>query len=427
MKALPMQFERSIGRWAMTGLVVNCIIGSGIFGLPGELNRLLGRASPIAMIAAGLLMASIMAPAAEVASQFSEPGGAYLYARRSFGRFVGLQVGWFSLLSSVAAGATIANLFVVYLAGQVPSAGHGVLRALVLLAFVGIPAGVNYFGVRQGAILSSVLVVSKIVPLLVIIVLGLARFSTKLELIHAREIVAPGWANWLNALLLLMFAYQGFEYAIMAGGEVENPRRTIPFSLGMGLLAVVAVYTFLQFVTLATIGTSTSARSVADSASVLIGPMGATVITIAVLISTSGANSSLLLEAPRLVFSLAAEGEFPAALAQLHPRFHTPATAIVSFAALVWLLAVSGGFFWLLAVTAAASMIMYVSICAAFFQLRRSQPAADALRVPLGPVLSVIGIFMSLVLITRLQLSQALLVGVTVLVAAANWWIASKR
>src|SRR2546421_9510337 len=94
-------FVRSIGRWAMTGLVINCIVGSGIFGLPGELNRLLGRASPIAMIAAGLLMASIMAPTAEGGSQFFEPGGAFPYARQIFGSVVGFQITWVSLLSSL--------------------------------------------------------------------------------------------------------------------------------------------------------------------------------------------------------------------------------------------------------------------------------------------------------------------------------------
>ncbi|HUO26075.1 MAG TPA: APC family permease [Candidatus Aquilonibacter sp.] len=415
---------RSIGRWAMTGLVINCIIGSGIFGLPGELNRLVQRASPIAMIVAGILMASIMAPAAEVASQFCEAGGAYLYARRAFGRFVGLQIGWFSLLSAVAAAATIANLFVVYLSGDFPATGQGWPRALVLLAFVGVPAAINYLGVSKGAVLSSVLVVAKILPLAVIIVLGLARFSTRLEVIHFGEITAPGWGNWLSALLLLMFAYQGFEYAIIPGGEVDNPRRTMPFSLGAGLLLVVVIYTLLQFVTVATIGTSTSMRPVADTASALIGPMGGILTTIAVLISTGGANSSLMLDSPRLIFSLAAEREFPGVFASVHPRFHTPGIAIISYAVLVWLLAISGGFFWLLAISAAASMVMYISICAALIQLRRVQPHAEALRVPFGPALSLIGIVISLVLIAQLHLDQALLMLVTVLLAAANWWLA---
>ena len=103
-----MEFVRSIGRWAMIGLVINSIIGSGIFGVPSELIRLLGRASPLAMIVAALAMAVIMAAVTEVASQFSDPGGPYLYVRTAFGRFAGLQVGWFWLLAVVGGGAASA-------------------------------------------------------------------------------------------------------------------------------------------------------------------------------------------------------------------------------------------------------------------------------------------------------------------------------
>ena len=97
-----MTFVRSIGRWTMTALVINGIIGAGIFALPGELSRLLGRASPFAMIFAAVAMGIIMSCVAEVASQFSEPGGAYLYTRTAFGRFVGMQIAWFFLLAVVA-------------------------------------------------------------------------------------------------------------------------------------------------------------------------------------------------------------------------------------------------------------------------------------------------------------------------------------
>src|SRR5262249_59557422 len=118
----PMALVRSIGRWAMTALVINCIIGGGIFGLPGELTRLLGRASPIAMILAALGMAVILLCFAEVASQFSEPGGAYLYVRTAFGRFAGMQISWFDLLNMVGTVAALANLFVDYLATFFPAA-----------------------------------------------------------------------------------------------------------------------------------------------------------------------------------------------------------------------------------------------------------------------------------------------------------------
>ena len=421
-----MGFVRSIGRWAMTGLVINCIIGSGIFGVPGELNRLLGRASPMAMIFSALVVACVMAPTAEVASQFSEPGGAYLYSRSAFGRFVGMQVGWFSLLTNIAAPAANANLFVLYSAGVFPSAAYGWSRVLLISALIGVPAALNYFGVRNGAGLSSVLVMAKLLPLSTLIILGLAHFGRHVQFIHLSEVSAPGWGPWLSALLLLVFAYDGFQNAIIPGGEVKDPRRTVPFSLAAGLLVSMGVYTLLQFVMVATIGISTSGRSVADTARVLLGPGGGTLVAIAVMISTGGNISSAMLNAPRLAFSLAAHGEFPTFLARLHPRFHTPALAIVCYAALVWMLAVSGGFFWLLALTAASAMVTHISTCAALTRLRRQQPQADALRVPFGPVFSVIGITISLVLISRLQLSQAVLMGVTVAIASANWWLVKR-
>src|SRR5215470_8672580 len=115
-----MAFVRSIGRWTMTALVINCIIGAGIFGLPAELTRLLGRASPFAMIFAALGMAIIMACVTEVASQFSEPGGAYLYVRTAFGHFMGMQIGWFDLLAVTGGLAAVASLFLNYFTAFLP-------------------------------------------------------------------------------------------------------------------------------------------------------------------------------------------------------------------------------------------------------------------------------------------------------------------
>jgi basic amino acid/polyamine antiporter, APA family len=417
-------FVRSLGRWAMTGLVINCIIGSGIFGIPGELNRLLGRASPVAMILAAALVACIVAAFAEVASQFQEPGGAYLYARAVFGSFVGLQVGWFCLLSIIASAAANANLFVVYLAGVFPGAGRGLARVLLLAALVGIPAAVNHFGARRGAGLSSVLVVAKILPLLLLILLGAMRFGHQFQPIHISEITAPGWRPWLSALLLLVFAYKGFEFALIPGGEVKDPKRTIPFALATGLLGAMVIYTLIQFVTVATIGTSTSARPVADTALVLMGPVGAIFIAFAVMISTSGHVASLMLQAPRLAYSLSAQGEFPAFFSRLHLRFHTPTVAIACYGGLVWLLAVTGGFYIALVLATASAMVMYSAVCAALIRLRRTRPHANALRVPFGPALSIVGIVTSVALMTQLRRSEALFMGVTALIATVNWWLA---
>lgn len=423
-----MSFVRSLGRWAMTGLVLNCVIGSGIFGLPGELNRLLGRASPAAMIFAVIPVSCIMAVMAEVASQFTEPGGAYLYARTVFGRFIGLQVGWFSLFSIIAAAAAAnANLFVVYLAGVFPEAGRGLLRVLFLSLLIGVPALVNYFGARHGAGLSSALIVAKTLPLILLIVLGVALFGHHFQAIHLSEITTPGPRPWLTALLLLVFAYGGFEYAIIPGGEVKDPKRTMPFALGASLMVVMVIYTLIQFVTVATIGTSTSDRPVAEVAAVLLGPGGAIFIATAVMISTSGHVSSVMLHAPRLAYSLSAQREFPGFLARLHPRFHTPTTAIVWYAGLVWVLAVTGGFYVALVLSTASSVVMYVSVCASMIRLRQMRPRADAMRVPFGVPISIFGIVVSIALLSQLNRTEALLMIVTALIAIANWWLVRGR
>jgi len=180
-----MSLLRTIGRWSFTALIVNTIIGSGIFGIPSELNGIVGRASPIAMLLAGLGMSIMVACFAEVASQFSEPGGAYLYSRTAFGSFVGMQVGWFSWLAPMAAGAAGANLLSVYFSGLFPSMAAGVFRVGLMTVLIGILAIANYVGVETGTRLSSLFTVAKLLPLAVLIVLGLLHFIRAPELIRS--------------------------------------------------------------------------------------------------------------------------------------------------------------------------------------------------------------------------------------------------
>jgi basic amino acid/polyamine antiporter, APA family len=422
-----MKFERSIGRWAMVGLIVNGIIGSGIFGVPSELNRLLGSASPLAMLVAGLAMAIIIACYAEVASQFSEHGGVYLYARVAFGRFAGVQVGWFWLLSSVASGGASANLFVIYLASIWPTAAHGWVRALVLTLLIAIPTVANYLGVRAGADMSSALAVAKLLPLGLLIVLGLGRFHQQVHAIHASQIVAPGWAAWASALILLFFTYDGFEDCLVPVGEVREPRRTVPFALFAGLLVTMVVYALLQLMTVATIGTRVTDHPLADAAAIIVGRGGAAFVAIAVMCSTYGWISASILNAPRLPYSFVEHGDAPAWLAKVHPRFHTPGLAIIVYGLLIWAMALSGTFLWALVLSAGSMMVYHVAVCAALIRLRRIQPGAEAMRAPFGRLLAVLGIGIALVLLTQLERTEIMFMGVTALIAAANWWWADRR
>jgi amino acid transporter len=380
------------------------------------------------MLTAALMMSVIMACAIEVSSHFSDTGGAYLYVRTVFGGFAGVQIGWFWLLSAIGGGAVNANLFTFYLSGLWPDANQGWIRWATTAVLIAIPTIANYVGVRQGATLSSILVTAKLLPLIVLIVLGLFRFAQHGWVMPLATVpVDAGSGAWLDALLLLVAAYGGWDLALAPTGEVKESRRTIPFALACGLAAAAALYVLTQCVTLSTIGTNPTDRPVADAASVLMGRTGALFVTVAVLLSTYGNISACILNAPRIVYALAANGDAPTALGKVHPQFRTPAPAILLYALSVWLLAASGTFVWALALGAGSLTVLYGSVCACLFKLRGLNPAAQSLRVPVGRILASVGMAISALLLTRLEPGQFLLMGVTALGAAASWWWATKR
>ena len=167
------QLVRVIGRWSMVALAVNCIVGSGIFGLPSLVAAQIGSASPAAVLVGGIAMGVIIACYAEVASQFTETGGHYIYVRRAFGRLAGLQVGWLNLLSRLTACAASVNLLVISLGEFWPAAGAPVPRFVIISLLVGTLAVANYRGVASGTLVSNVSVVAKFLPLTLVCVVGL--------------------------------------------------------------------------------------------------------------------------------------------------------------------------------------------------------------------------------------------------------------
>ena len=222
--------------------------------------------------------------------------------------------------------------------------------------------------------------------------------------------------------MLLFFIYSGYEDATVPSGEVRDPQRTIPISLIMGVGICMAVYTLIQFLVVATIGASTSERPLATSAAVLIGSGGERFVEVAAMISAYGYISASMLNAPRLLFSMADRREIPALFGKLHPRFNTPHVSVITFAVLAWVLALTGTFHWAVVLSAGAAMIFDGTICAALLRLRRTQPEAATFRLPFGPVFSALGMVICAVLLSRMELKQVLLMGITAVIAAGNWW-----
>jgi amino acid transporter len=407
--------------------VVNTIIGSGIFGIPTPLNAVVGRASPLAMIFAGIAMGLMLGCFAEVASRFTEPGGAYLFTRAAFGRFAGIEVGWFSWLAPMGTSAAAANLFTAYLGAYVPFASTAVGRAGVIVGLFAILAIANVLGVNVGANLSSVFTVAKLLPLLLLIVLGCVFFVHHPQTFRQAQPMPRGISPWVDAMLLLSFAYGGFENAILPAGEVRDPQRTIPFALIVGLLLCIAVYALVQFAAVATIGTAPAERPLASAASVLIGEGGALFITVAAMISSFGHLSAVALATPRLTYSLAEQHDFPALFGKLHARFQTPYVSIIAFGFLTSLLAVSGTFRWAIAMASGALVIIYASVCASMIRLRRTDSARAAMHLPAGDAIACFCILIAVVLLTRLTLREGFLLLLTFAIALVHWLLVRKE
>ncbi len=411
-----MALRRDIGKWALTGLMVNATIGSGIFGVPGELLKLLGPASPFAFCLAGLGMSLIVACYVEVSSQFTEAGGSYLYVRTAFGRWAGLQIAWFSALAPIAACAAQANLFAAYLAEFNEAAATGAGRVLVMCVLIGVPTGVNLVGANAGKALSSVLVIAKLLPLCLLIGMGLLHgdHPGAVRPDALKPDTHSALSAWLTAILLTTFSYGGFEDSLSAAGEFKRPRQTVVFGLVASLVICSVVYFLTQLTVVHALGDMETTRPLAAVGAVLLGPLGASFITVTALISTAGAISSNIMATPRIVFALADRNDFPATFARVNAAGSAPVAAVLAVGVLVLLLAVTGTFKWALAITAGSQMIVLGSACAALVRLRSLHPAAAAVRLPAGRTIAVLGVLFSVLLVAQLQPNEIELMSVVV-------------
>ena len=424
------QLVRAIGRWSLVALVVNSIIGSGVFGLPSTVAALIGVYSPYAVLAAGAGMSLIIGCFAEVASRFQEAGGPYLYARVAFGRMMGIQTAWMLWLGQIAAPAANANLFVIYLGEFFPHAKDPLPRALILTALVGVLAFINIRGVRAGAQVSNLFTAAKLVPLIFVIALGLLALQRHHWNIATAPVGPVNMSQWLKAMLLLVFAYGGFETALAPMSEAKNPRRDAPFALFTALVVCTALYALIQYVVVGVLPDAAhSQRPLADVARLAVGPVGAALVAVGALISFYGYLSAKILAMPRVPFALAEQGDFPKVFAAVHRRFHTPYVSILVFAAMVWGLALIGDFKWNVTLSAVARLLYYGVACAALPVLRRKEPegAAAMFHLPAGNFFAVVGVMLCMILATRVDFGQSLILIATIALALVNWVLVVRK
>ncbi|HEX6198858.1 MAG TPA: APC family permease [Thermoanaerobaculia bacterium] len=396
--------RRVVPRWQIVGLSLNDVVGSGVYLLPAAAAAYLGPASLWAVGLAGLAVLLLVLCFAEAASYFDEPGSGYLYARTAFGPLVGFEVGWMTWLARVASVASLSVGFAQALSHLWPGAAAGWGRAAAIVVPLLALTAINYVGVAAGARTAVTLEVAKIVPLLVFVGAGLFAVSPTL----ARTQPATEGGGVAAAALLLLFAYAGFENTAAPAGEYRNPRRDVPFALLAQIATVTLLYLGVQWVALGTLpGLAGAETPLADAARGFLGPWGGWLLTIGAALSILGTNSNTVLAGPRYLFALAQDGvelgfgPEPVArfFARVHPRYRTPAAAILVQTAIALPLALSGTFVGLAALSVVARLATYLGTAAAVPVLRRKLPKTDrGFRLPGGPAIPIAACALSLLL-----------------------------
>lgn len=419
---------RAIGRWSLAALTINCIVGSGVFGLPSVIAGTLGDASPFAWLFAAAATGLVMACFAEVASRFDQSGGVFLYTRTAFGRTSGIAVAWLGLLARLTAIAANANLFVIYLAEFWSRASAPFPRAIVLIFLFGLLTWINYIGVRTGTTLSNVFTAIKLITLGAFVVGGsFFLLATHHPLLISAPKAPPG--VWFHPVLLLLFAYGGYETALAPAAEAKDPRRDYPFALLVALVTCTFMYVMTQSIVISVVPASAmSNRPIAAAAQVMLGSRGAGVVSIAILVACYGYLSANILGFPRMLFALAQKGDVPAFMARVHPKFHTPHIAIVVLSGCALAFALAGNFQWNIAISAISRLIYYASVCAALPVLRRKKEVPEAqFRLPMGNIFSLLAFAVSLSLFPKLDSRGLLVMGVLAVCIFANAIWAVRR
>jgi amino acid transporter len=387
------KLKRVLSRWDLVAIVINIVIGAGIFGLPAKVYKEIGSYSLLAFVGCALIIGLVVLCFAEVSSRFDSTGGMYLYAKEAFGPVVGFEAGWLMWVVRVTTFAANCNLMLDYLAGFNEGINKGGLRVGLIVMVVAIFALVNLLGIRQSSILNNIFTVGKIVPLLVFVAVGLffiqpANFSFG---------AAPEYDKFSSAILLLIYAFVGFEYAVTPAGEAREPKKDLPFALLVGLGFVAVLFILIQIVAIGTYpDLANSQRPLADAAGVFMGAAGAAFITVGAAVSIFGNLNGGFLVASRIPFAMAEQKELPGIFSATHERFKTPYFSLAVTSVVILILTINSSFLTALTLASITRLLVYATTCGALpifrlFGQRKGMPEAE-FKAPLGVLVSLLSL-----------------------------------
>jgi len=381
---------RGLSRWDLTAIAINTIIGTGIFILPAKVFGLIGSYSLMAFIACAVIVGLVVICFSDVASRFRSTGGMYLYAKEAFGPEIGFEVGWLYWIVRVATFAANCNAMLIYLGFFFDGADKGPVRvAIISVVVVGMTA-LNVLGVRQSAVATNIFTVGKIVPLLLFAAIGVFFIQPG----NFNFETAPSTVDFSAAVLLLIYAFVGFEAAVIPAGETKNPEKAMPFALITALIFCAVLFIIIQIVAIGTLpGLADSKTPLADAAAGFLGSFGGAFIAIGALISVLGNLNGGFLAASRLPFAMAEHKELPQVFAKVHERTKTPHIAIIITGAVILVMTIFTTFFSAVTIATITRLLIYATTCLALpvFRQRTDIPKAK-FHAPLGILAAVLAL-----------------------------------
>jgi APA family basic amino acid/polyamine antiporter len=359
---------RAIGTKGLAAALINTIVGAGIFAVPGALAACMGAYAPLAFLLCAVAIGSVGICFAEGGSRIPTSGGAYGYIEAAFGPLAGYVAGTLLWLSNVLACGSIAAALADVAVNTVPQSYKEPAHAAVIVGTIGSVALINLGGVTRGARLVDWATTVKMIPLVIFLIVGVGAIHR----VNFVQSVAPTTQGLGRALILVLFVLTGMEVSLSASGEVEHPSRTIPRALAIALVSVTLLYIGIQLIAQGILGASLSQATVplAD-AMARVSPALRMLMLAGAALSMLGWVSSDLLASPRILFAFARDGLLPGALGRVHPRTCAPYIAILCYATLALVLALTGSFAELAVLATLGAAVLYGVGSAAAWQLAR--------------------------------------------------------
>ena len=399
--------KRSVGVLGLSANIINIIIGAGIFALPAVIASKMGASSIIAYIFCGILIAFVMLCFAEAGSKITNTGGPYTYIETAFGNYAGFIGGIFAISGTLFADAAVSNALVNILASAYPVFENEWVRLLFLLIIFSGLACINIIGLKQGIGLVKFNTLAKLIPLLLLILIGWKGVS--FSNLHIDTM--PSIRELGETSLILFFAFQGAETGLVVGGEVINPKRTVPKAIFISILTVVCIYVLIQTVSQGVLGSDLpnfKASPLAETAKVAFGPIGFTMLFIGAIVSMFGFLSGSILNNPRVPYALSRDNVIPIkALSRIHKSFKTPYIAIIVYATIGFTFSATGSFEKLAVIASSTMLIIYLGVALSVIKLRKSQKHKEGeFKIPGGYIVPILSIIIILYFLSNLSTKE---------------------